>query len=278
MALHKLRRRHVIAAAASVVALAVPAGASAASAAAGSAGTAARPPRTPHVGAACTTWERLSTLAVEQRRVLKLFKGFEVLRNQADMDRLAKVNPQYGTHYALLSHMYNSMKGIGLTIVNDGAQGPGKPTLVFYKPDPRVKDPTHAFEPNFPYRLVGWGYVSPYTPGKAPSFPGEPGLRCLKPKDSFIHERSVHPADTWFNTRVPPKNEAWKGEDPGATWPTAEECDCQVGMSHGRFWDSHLFLTGTPFPWVSMFNPGRPIPGFDAVVGQGFFFPERPAS
>jgi hypothetical protein len=269
VALKKLRRRHILAAAVGVAALTAPAAANAAG------GTGSQPARITHNGTACTPWERLSTLAVEQHRVLKLLKGFRVLRNQDDLTRLGKLNPTTGTQFAVLPHMYNSMKGIGMTVVNDGKQGPGLPTLLFYRPDPWAKNVTQPFVPNFPYRLVGWGYVSPYTPGQAPAYPGDPGLRCIKPSDSFIHERSVHPADTWQNITVPPP-EQWHGQVADNDPPTAAECNCVIGLTHGRFWDTHLFLTGTPFPQVSMFNPGWPIPGFDAVVGKGFFYPAHP--
>ena len=271
MAFKKLRRRHVAAAAVGVAALTVPAAANA------TGGAATQPAGIAHHGQACNPWERLGTLAVEQKRVLKLLKGFEVLRNQADLTRMGQLDPKTGTQFAALPHMYDSMQGIGMTIVNVGNQGPGMPTLVFYRPNPRAKNVVQPFVPNFPYRLVGWGYVSPYTPGKAPAYPSDPGLRCIKPSDSFIHERSVHPSDTWQNITVPPK-EDWKGQLADDTAPTAAECDCVVGLSHGRFWDTHLFLTGTPFPQVSMFNPGRRIPGFDPVVGKGFFFPAKPAA
>ncbi|MFC5183280.1 hypothetical protein [Actinomadura harenae] len=268
MALKHLKRRHMVAAAVGAAALAIPTAATAADA-----GT--RPGGTPHTGTSCTPVERYVTLAAEQRRVLKLLKGFTVLRNQADVDRLAQPNSATGTQFAALAHMYNSMKGVGMTIVNVGMQGAGMPTLLFYRPDPKATNVTQPYVPNFPYRLAGWGYVWPYTPGKAPSYPTDAGLRCVKPTDWFVHERSVHPADTWQNIPVPPA-EDWKGEAAGSTAPTAEECHCQIGEAHPRFWDLHVFLTWSPFPQVSMFNPGRPIPGFDAVAGKGFFYPAKP--
>ncbi|WP_026413607.1 hypothetical protein [Actinomadura oligospora] len=272
MANKHLRRRQAVAAAIGIAALAVPAAANAATAS--DAGK--RPDQTTRNGTSCSPIERYTTLAVEQRRVLKLMKGYTVLRNQADVDRLAQKNPATGTQFAALSHMYNSMKGVGMTVVNIGMQGAGMPTLLFYRPDPKATNVTQPYVPNFPYRLAGWGYVWPYTPGKAPSYPGEAGLRCIKPSDWFVHERSVHPSDTWQNITLPPA-EDWKGQAAGQDPPTAAECGCAFGEGHGRFWDLHIFLNHmSPFPKVSMYNPGKPIPGFDAVTGKGFFYPAQP--
>lgn len=221
----------------------------------------------------CNILESWQARAVEQHRVLNLLKDFRVLRSQADLDRLATYNPQTGDYYFLLPHMFASMKGIGLTIVNAGAGGPGHPSLLFYKPTAKKStNLTDAYGADYPYTLIGWGYVSPYTPGKVPNFSGDPGLRCLKTTDWLIHERSVHPSDTWLNIAVPPA-EDYKGQVAGATPPTAEECSCPVGLNHGRFWDVHMWIGPFGVPSVSMSNPGRAIGGFDP--GIGFFYPAR---
>jgi hypothetical protein len=229
-----------------------------------------------HNGSQCTRGERLRTLAYEQRRVLKLVGRFRVIRNAADLAALGVPNPTTGTVYNLLPHMYDSMLGMGFTVVNAGAGGPGKPTLLLYRPDSDGKSVTQPFVPDFPYRLAGWGYVSPYTPGQAPTWTaGDPGIRCLLPTDWLIHERSVHPATTWQNIAVPPV-EQYKGQVAGSTAPTAAECQCVVGLSHGRFWDVHIWLGREGVPTVTMFNPGKLIPGFDPKVGLGFFYPAIP--
>jgi hypothetical protein len=229
------------------------------------------------VGAPCTKLERMVSLAVEQRRVLKLVGEFRVLRNQNDLERLSQPNPKTGTQFAFLSHMFASMKGNGIAIVNIGEHGPGKPAFITYRPNPKAKDVLDPFGPDFPYTLAGWGYVAPYQPGQPPSWPDDPGLRCLAGSDWFVHERSAHPADTWQNIPVPPEEE-FLGQVPGSEPPTAEECQCEVAISHGRFWDIHFWLRGaSPFPSISIFNHGRPIPGFDPVLGLGFFHPEQPS-
>lgn len=223
---------------------------------------------------ACTTVESRHARALEQARVLELLKDHRTLRNQADFDRLAAPNPETGDFYFLLPHMFASMKGIGLTIVNAGGGGPGHPTLLFYEPTAdKSTDLIDAFGADYPYELVGWGYVSPYTPGQVPTWwANDPGLRCLKNTDWLIHERSVHPSDTWLNIAVPPAEE-WAGQAAGETAPTAAECSCPVGLNHGRFWDVHLWISPSGTPSVSMSNPGRLTGGFDP--GTGFFYPDR---
>jgi hypothetical protein len=228
----------------------------------------------PAGGTVCGKAERRAALAAEQRRVLQTLKGFRVLKNQQDMDRIAAASPTTGTAYNVMPHAYASMKGNGFTLVNTGTgNGPGKPQLIFYRPARGAGDVLDANGADFPYVLVGWGYVGPYSPGAPLDFGDDAGLRCLETDDWFVHERSVHPADTWHNIPVRPQ-EDYLGQVPGSEPPTAEECKCPVGMNHGRFWDAHLWLDGDSVPTVSMLNPGRPIPGFDPVVGSGFFYPE----
>lgn len=232
-----------------------------------------KPGRGAGSGTECSAAERRSSLALEQRRVLKLVKDFRVLRNQADLDRLAQ--PREGVQFFVLSHRFNSIRGMGFTIVNGGqVTGPGKPAMLLYKPSHKAKNVTDPDGPDFPYELVGWGYAGPYTPGQPPAFPDDPGLRCVRPTDWFVHERSVHPADTWQNIPVPPV-EDYPGQDPGSLPPLPDECDppC-VGEPHPRIWDLHVWFGANGVPTLSMLNPGKPIPGFDPEVGVGFFYPQ----
>ncbi|WP_213003842.1 hypothetical protein [Winogradskya consettensis] len=222
----------------------------------------------------CTPAERRRTLAAEQRRVLTFFKDFLVLRNEADVARLAE--PRDGVQFFVLSHAYNSIRGMGLSIINGGeVSGPGKPAMLLYRPSRGAADVTDPDGPDFPYTLAGWGYAGLYAPGQPPSFAGDPGLRCLTKQDWLVHERSVHPSDTWQNIPVPPE-EQWHGQALGAVPPTPDECDTPcVGVGHPRLWDLHLFIGNSGVPAVSMLNPGKPIPGFDPGVGVGFFYPQR---
>lgn len=227
-----------------------------------------------HGRSKCGFIERQRTLAVEQRRILKLVGDLRVLRNEADLARLAE--PRDGTKFYIYSHMFASMRGMGFTVVNGGETGPGKPALLLYRPSSKAKNVIEPNGPDFPYELVGWGYASPYTPGIIPNYPTDPGLRCVMDKEWLVHERSVHPFDTWQNIPVPPV-EDYHGQAAGNTPPTADECTpACVGAGHPRLWDIHLWLGSWGTATVSLLYPGKAIPGFDPGVGTGFFYPQVP--
>lgn len=242
--------------------------------------TGAGKPDTTATTTACTQAQTVAALKYEQARVLKEVGQFRVLRNPEDLAELGLPNPLDGAMYDMLPHMYNSLEGMGFTIVNLGLphnQEPvaGDPTFLLYKPNPKDKDVTDPSKPDFPYTLVGWGYTGLYDPGNTPTFPDDPGLKCIEPTQWLIHERGVHPSNTWQFVPVPPE-ESWHGEAAGQTMPTAAECHCPVGMPHTRLWDLHFFLGSNGIPTVSMLNPGKPIPGFNTDPGVGFFYPAKP--
>ncbi|MBT2530486.1 hypothetical protein J7E91_35380 [Streptomyces sp. ISL-99] len=93
-----------------------------------------------------------------------------------------------------------------------------------------------------------------------------------------VHERSIHPADTWQNIAVPPPDDDPKGSNPGQQPISPDECDpapCPPGIQHGRLWDIHFWLDERDgIPAVSILNRREEIPGWDPGVGISFFFPE----
>lgn len=220
-------------------------------------------------GSRCTPLERQKSLILEQRRVLAFLADIRVLRDDADIARLPV--PRGGASYGFLSHAFTSIAGMGFSVVNVTRPRPGEPALLLYRANPDATDLTDPWGADFPYELVGWGYASPYAPGVLPDFSADPGLRCLGPKDWFVHERGVHPFDTWQNIPVAPQ-EAFKGQVAGGPPPTPEECGC-AGVPHPRLWDIHFWIGASGVPTISMLNPGEPLPGFDPVIGVGFFYP-----
>jgi len=187
-----------------------------------------------------------------------------------------------GVSYSILTHMFNSLGGMGFTVASlQGLSGghpiAGQPTLLLYRPNPAGGSPTNPSKPDFPYTLVGWGYTAPYVPGQVPTFGNDPGLKCIQPSQWLIHERGVHPGNTWQYIALPPK-ESWHGQSAGSTVPTAAQCHCIIGFAHPRAWDLHIFLGANGIPTVSMFNPGTPIPGFNVGGGVSFFYPAHTPS
>lgn len=223
----------------------------------------------------CGHFQRVWSLALEQQRVLKFLKDFLVIRNDADLARLGE--PREGALYAIHSHEFANIRGMGFSIVNGAGGGPGMPTLLMYRPSPKAKDVVDPHGPDYPYELAGWGYAGPYTPGVAPPWiTSDPLLKCVYYGEWFVHERSVHPFDTWQNIPVPPV-EDFPGQVPAGTAPTPDECTpACIGASHPRLWDLHLWTGKLGVPTVSMLNPGPLLRGFDPVVGVGFFYSQAP--
>lgn len=226
----------------------------------------------PHHDDRCSGAQRNGVLLHEQAAVLDLVGDLRTLKNESDLARLAVPNPLTGTAFNFYDHAFVSFRGMGLAIVNTGvAEAPGKPTLLLYAPDPDAQEVIDPYNPDFPYRLVGFGHASVYAPNETPTFLGP----CFE-KDWFVHERSVHRADTWQNIAVPPE-EDFKGQVAGGVPPLPHECNppC-TGFAHGRLWDLHIWLAdGNGVPTLSMTNPGDEIAGADPQIGRAFFFPER---
>ena len=214
----------------------------------------------------CTTSERRRALAEDQRLVLARVGDLTTIDDLADFAALA------GRGWNVPPHGWNSFRGMGVAALRGGELArpeplPGRPELLFYRPDPGASDVTDPFGADFPYRLAGWGYLGSYDFARHPTGAGA----CFRRADWFVHERGIHDLQTLGFVPVPPK-EDFHGQDPGnepfAPFPP--------GFPHPRFWDMHLWLGPEGVPTVSMLNPGIPIPGIDPRVGVSFFYP--PAS
>lgn len=231
--------------------------------------------RAPQAQTGCNYFQRLWNLHQEQKRVLEFIKDFRVLRNEADLVRLAE--PREGALYTVLTHQFVNIRGMGMSVVNRTGGSPGKPSLLLYKPSPKAKNVLDPLGADYPYELVGWGYAGLYTPGAVPpAYSADPLTKCLQYDEWFVHERSVHPFTNWQNIPVPPV-EDFPGQVLGETAPGPEECTPACpGANHPRLWDIHIWIGKCGVPTVSMFNPGKPYRGFDPEVGVGFFFPQVP--
>jgi uncharacterized repeat protein (TIGR01451 family) len=202
-------------------------------------------------------------------------EDLRTLENEAELARLAAIG------YGVYPHQQVSLEGMGWPILDSLApQDPtggrpvsGRPTLLLYEPTPPAP-PLTATEPrdgfDFPYHLAGWAYLFPYEFAQHPTVGGdsEPFLSCLERKDWFVHERGVHPFDDGGMEPLPP-DEDYHGTAPGGpgTEPTPES---PGDLSHGRAWDTHVWLDRADVekvPIVSILNPGEPIPGVDPHVG-----------
>lgn len=233
----------------------------------------------------CTGSERRAVLRTEQAEVLDHLRDHMVLENEADLALLGAPDPQTGRAYNLLDHKFASAQGIGIGIVDSLAIDPGRPgapDVLFYAPNREATDEevTEPDTPDFPYRLVGWAYALPYNWEQRPRRLDGIDGRCITPADWFVHERSVHPFDTWQNVPAPVPQEEFHGADDGQQLPIPpDQCvpsPCPPGIQHGRIWDIHFWLDGAGegVPSVSILNRRERILGWDPDVGVSFFYPE----
>lgn len=246
--------------------------------------------------APCTPAERHADLRDEQTVVLDLVSHYgpgdgqdlTTLNGPEDMAALARGDAESRTFYSVYDHAFVSFRDMGMAVLNTGDNGtepadhtrrrPGKPDLLLYAPNSLTADATDPDGADFPYNLVGWAYSPLYDPEQHPTFLGG----CVTRADWFVHERGIHPADTWGMVAVPPDEEGRRhGEHPGQDPILASECDdpatiavelCPAGIQHPRIWDIHLWL-GKEAASISMLSP-FPIAGIDPEVGKAFFYPE----
>jgi hypothetical protein len=204
-------------------------------------------------------------LREDQRAVLKRLGPLTTLRDEKDLERLGR--PPY--NYALLTHRFTSIEGLGLTVLNQGdTPRPGVPNLIWYKPRDGARS-SEPERPDFPYEFSGWGYGIQYTPGKLPGL-----MPCMGDKDWLIHERGVHPISDGGFIAMPPA-ESYYGEaqgfytDPPAMQPV-------LGWAHPRGWALHIWLNGTDVPDVAVVDETEPAAGVEVEHGSGFYFPEKP--
>src|SRR5688572_25000317 len=98
-----------------------------------------------------------------------------------------------------LAHGYVVLAGAGAVGVDNLAARDPLPPLLLYAPS-EASSPTawRDFDgPDDPYRLVGWAYIGPYTPGSQP-----PHRRCIAADEWMVHEAGWHLTDS--NMRLTP--------------------------------------------------------------------------
>lgn len=215
--------------------------------------------------AACTAQERQRALAEDQRLVLQHVGSLATLNNLIDVAALAAQG------WSVPPHMWVSTEGMGVAIARPEAltglpSQAGWPPLLLYRPNPDAVTVTDPYGPDFPYTLVGWAYGGAYDYRQYPTTAGP----CYGRSDWIVHERGIHPLDTWGFVPVPPQ-EQWHGQDPG----NEPFLPVPPGIPHPRFWSLHVWLNrDSGVPSVSMMRPG--IPGIDPGVGTAFFYPQPP--
>jgi hypothetical protein len=155
-----------------------------------------------------------------------------------------------------LSHGFVVLAAAGAIVVdNMEAQSP-LPQLLIYEPSARsTPDNWLDFDgPDDPYRLVGWAFMEPYTPGSAP-----PPRRCFAPAEWFLHEAGWHLKDGGMHLT------------PGAAKEPARPRELAIHMWHPRVWDVHVWRSDDGVPTVGFANPNARRGGKN-LPREAFFY------
>lgn len=210
-----------------------------------------------------------SFMSQDEQRVRSFLGGLTKIDNVGGIGLLA-------ARGYLPGHNFNSFNGLGVAFARDvnfnDPSEVGKPDILFYAPDltPNIfgnqPDVTDAFG-DYPYRLIGWGYISLYNPTDVPGFAGLPA-------DAWsVHEAGFHNIVGGTFQATPPSGDAPKGSKIGNVRPNEQP----TTPWHPRLWNVLLWTNpssgGTPKSALT--DPfGRNLPGFSS--SSTGFFPQIP--
>ena len=108
--------------------------------------------------------------------------------------------------------------------------------------------------PDGPYRLTGWAYIAPYTPGSRP-----PSRPCIEQDEWFVHEAGWHLRDGAMHL-TPDAAE----EPPRPLLPAG------IHFWHPQVWDIHFWVGEDGVPAVTFDNPTARTGGLR--LPEGAFF------
>jgi hypothetical protein len=155
-----------------------------------------------------------------------------------------------------LSHGYVVLATAGAVAADNLDARPPLPPILLYEPSPASKPPAWLdfHGPDDPYRLVGWAYVAPYTPGSAP-----PRRPCIAPEEWFVHEAGWHLKDGGMHLT------------PGTTQEPARPAGLAIHMWHPQVWDLHVWKGENGVPTIAFANP-RERRGGKELPANTFFY------
>lgn len=196
----------------------------------------------------CAPAERREALQAVQRKVLS------VAPEQIDSfaEAMRPGGPLEGWN---LSHGHVVIAG-GMAVPTDNlnAKDPWPP-LLLYSPSGQPEDWLDFEGEDGPYRLAGWGYIAPYSPGSnPPNF-----LRCVEASEWIVHEAGWHLKDGGMHLT------------PGATdEPPRPKLEAGIHMWHPQVWDIHFWSGDDGLPAVSFNNPNDD--GGGIMLPEGSFY------
>jgi hypothetical protein len=202
----------------------------------------------PRQASACSSSERREALREMQAAVLKVAP----LSIPSMADAVAPGGALAGWR---LSHGYVVLDDAGAIVLDNLAAVAPMPPLLFYAPsDASTAADWRDFDgPDDPYRLEGWSYVQPYTPGSNP-----PRLPCITADEWVVHEAGWHLKDG--NMRL----------TPGATAEPPRPPGLDALMWHPRIWDLHVWRGTDGTAQVFFRNPNERRGGLKLPDGSFF--------
>jgi hypothetical protein len=155
-----------------------------------------------------------------------------------------------------LSHGLVVLATAGAIVVDNMQAKPPLPQLLIYEPSAQsTPDDWLDFDrPDDPYRLVGWAFMEPYTPGSAP-----PRRRCIASVEWLVHEAGWHLKDGGMHLT------------PGAAMEPARPRELAIHMWHPRVWDVHMWRGDEGVPTIAFANPTARRGGKD-LPRDAFFY------
>jgi hypothetical protein len=210
-----------------------------------------RAAETPYIGLEYTR------CSAEQRREALKTMQTEVLRSvPAELPSLGKaLEPDGALAGWRLSHGYVVLATAGAVAVDNIAAKDPIPQLLLYAPS-RSSKPADWLDfdgPDDPYRLAGWAYIGPYTPGSQP-----PGRRCVAPGEWVVHEAGWHLKDGNMHLT------------PGATNEPPRPPRLAIHMWHPQVWDLHVWRGDDGIATIDFANPHERPGGLELPDGSFF--------
>lgn len=154
-----------------------------------------------------------------------------------------------------LSHGYVALATAGAVAVDNLEAVPPRPPVLLYEPA-TTSAPARWLDfdgPDDPYRLAGWAYIAPYTPGSRP-----PNRRCISAEEWVVHEAGWHLKDGGMRLTE------------GATTEPSRPPNLAIHMWHPRVWDLHVWRGDSGVPVVTFANPNERRGGKE--LPRGAFF------
>lgn len=199
--------------------------------------------------AACTPEQRREALRAMQAEVLQS-APLELRSMQKALDA---GGPLEGWR---LSHGYVVLATAGAVAAYNLQPIPPRPPVLLYEPA-RTSTPDQWRDldgPDDPYQLVGWAYLTPFTPSSKP-----PNRPCIAADEWVVHEAGWH------------LNDGGMQLTPEAVEEPPRPAGLGIYMWHPRVWDLHVWRGGDGVPTIAFANPNERRGG-KQLPREAFFY------